>query len=520
MIPERVGASTRQKLNNKNKTNEKNETENTCRSLINGSNGKNDIQEVDKSIPALPRNDVEVFLQGLSTESKIETLTANNCQSPKIYLNETIQPQSNSFLTSGVNSDMSRSIDIDFNQSEINNESNQPITMFVSNGLDQSDIVNKINSSMATFELENLNQSSVCYVDSTSFSPATTSFSSTAPSLEMYTTSPSSSSSSDSSINNEVFPCEVLETPNKDVQRVAKNFVQNYNKSKFENGSRRTNKKSKIGKNPDVTLFLEEDYLLHEVVERRNMYGNMIIEFAVKHVPDIFTMHFLNPEKGGVLLEQFLEGNSFAKPVMCEMDNLLIPDSLGKFAKGFVSVLYEHTYKAEGHFTIGIYYQKGKQVANAYEQEVESLVRVEPETASMVKQIYDVYSDEKPFSYETTGIFTTPWCYSYEDELFYMNTIQSLAQIANEDTKVKSLIFLLILTRQPPESPFYKKKNIRALSNYITTLLYRYLSSLKGSSQTASTMVANIVKCIQQLGRCVDIFDNSRLKLDANVSQF
>ena len=68
---------------------------------------------------------------------------------------------------------MSRSIDIDFNQSEINNESNQPITMFVSNGLDQSDIVNAINSSMATFELENLNQSSVCYVDTTSFSPGT-----------------------------------------------------------------------------------------------------------------------------------------------------------------------------------------------------------------------------------------------------------------------------------------------------------------------------------------------------------
>ena len=44
-----------------------NETENTCKSLMNGSNGKNDIQEVDRSIPALPRNDVEVFLQGLST---------------------------------------------------------------------------------------------------------------------------------------------------------------------------------------------------------------------------------------------------------------------------------------------------------------------------------------------------------------------------------------------------------------------------------------------------------------------
>ena len=62
----------------------------------------------------------------------------------------------------------------------------------------------------------------------------------------------------DSSINNEVFPCEVLETPNKDVQRVAKNFVQNYNKSKFENGSRRTNKKSKIGKvNLENTINIE-----------------------------------------------------------------------------------------------------------------------------------------------------------------------------------------------------------------------------------------------------------------------
>ncbi len=46
---------------------EKIETENTCKSLMDGSNGKNDLQEVDKSIPALPRNDVEVFLQGLST---------------------------------------------------------------------------------------------------------------------------------------------------------------------------------------------------------------------------------------------------------------------------------------------------------------------------------------------------------------------------------------------------------------------------------------------------------------------
>ena len=34
--------------------------------------------------------------------------------------------------------------------------------------------------------------------------------------------------------------------------------------------------------------------------------------------------------------------------VMCEMDNLLIPDSFGKFAKGFVSVLYQYTHKAEG----------------------------------------------------------------------------------------------------------------------------------------------------------------------------
>ncbi len=61
---------------------------------------------------------------------------------------------------------MSRSIDIDLNQSEINNESNQPITMFVLNCLDQSDVVNEINLSKATLELENLNQSSVCFVDS------------------------------------------------------------------------------------------------------------------------------------------------------------------------------------------------------------------------------------------------------------------------------------------------------------------------------------------------------------------
>ena len=40
-----------------------------------------------------------------------------------------------------------------------------------------------------------------------------------------------------------------------------------------------------------------------------------------KHIKDRLTnlireyfQHFLNPEKGGVLLEQFLEGNSFAKP--------------------------------------------------------------------------------------------------------------------------------------------------------------------------------------------------------------
>ena len=49
-------------------------------------------------------------------------------------------------------------------------------------------------------------------------------------------------------MNDEVFPCQVLETANKDVERVAKKFARNYDKSKVLNVSRKTIKNSKIGK--------------------------------------------------------------------------------------------------------------------------------------------------------------------------------------------------------------------------------------------------------------------------------
>ena len=49
-------------------------------------------------------------------------------------------------------------------------------------------------------------------------------------------------------MNDEVFPCQVLETANKDVERVAKKFARSYDKSKVLNGSRKSIKNSKIGK--------------------------------------------------------------------------------------------------------------------------------------------------------------------------------------------------------------------------------------------------------------------------------
>ena len=87
--------------------------------------------------------------------------------------NETIQPQNNSILISEEYPNMTRSIDIQSNQSDVFYESYQPITTVAINGFDQSTIVNVINTPMASFDLWNPNQSAVCIENSTSNSPGT-----------------------------------------------------------------------------------------------------------------------------------------------------------------------------------------------------------------------------------------------------------------------------------------------------------------------------------------------------------
>ena len=67
----------------------------------------------------------------------------------------------------------------------------------------------------------------------------------------------------------------------------------------------------------------------------------------------------------------------------------------------------------------------------------------------------------------------SPWCKSYEDEIFYITTLKQLGEKYKKYPRLLGLSTMMCVALQPDNSPFAKNKNLQRFMKELATLMNR-----------------------------------------------
>jgi len=118
-----------------------------------------------------------------------------------------------------------------------------------------------------------------------------------------------------------------------------------------------------------------------------------------------------------------------------------------------------------------------------------------------------------PFS---TKNFISPWAVKYDDEVFFLSTLKSVAAILKDDVHLRGIYFTLILSTPGAVLSEITKTDplLQKLQDDLRLLLYRYLENKYGNYDQAVDTTNKLLRLLTDLHLCRDIFLFGRLPLN------
>jgi len=259
-------------------------------------------------------------------------------------------------------------------------------------------------------------------------------------------------------------------------------------------------------------LSLDEEYLLHEIVERKNLLGEYYYNFILEKIPDYYSKFYTEDLE----VTDCSMYNDILFKALTQVDNFLLPEAFGKFNKEFFGQLAKYTVDAMNFFDVAIFLSNSR-ADNMIDQDLTGFATVsddlEPVTSDSPSHSYmPEFFEMPPKTIKDFSMFKSPWCKTREDEIYFEQNMDELGQIGLQDDKLRCLIGIILLLNQPKDSPFAKLRHIKRLQKTISSLLYRYLNSIIEDPTFVNKLCQNISRLITNLDRCVYIYYNSRLQ--------
>jgi len=276
---------------------------------------------------------------------------------------------------------------------------------------------------------------------------------------------------------------------------------------------------------PYLGFTVEEEFMLHELVEGRNLVLNLAMEEAIESKPDLVTRmyHGVLPNMAfdsELTVRDIVSWDDCNKKIVSQCGNALVPSSLGKPSNGLISMLFQSSYKALNMLE-GFLFFCNSEAKCLYDQEINGgFFDFNHNIKSWLRRHIPTLESSPAVQFTDCPIFSSLFTRSSsssgktinkvntvkQDETFFRNTIDLVRQVVSRDMKVVALISLLTTIYQKQDSLWYSSKSVQFLYKSVLTLLHRYLSSGNADLDVESR-VAQVTSLLPKLHRCASIFD-------------
>jgi len=273
-------------------------------------------------------------------------------------------------------------------------------------------------------------------------------------------------------------------------------------------------------KGPYLEFNMEEDFLLSQLSLVKDQLNNDVVKIMTENDQGKFLKQcevFVDIVEGKECswrkyMENLDQGKELLMTIVKGYGNSLIPSRFGRFPENFLVKVLEHSYDIACQIEQAVFFSKdSKEYADLYSQNL-YVIDWFKSNREFIELNCPRLKFLPPIDAESLGCFKSPWCSSYEDEIFYMDTMRSLGQKYRKYPKLIGITSMMSYIQQPQKSPFAKNKNLQKFMKELATLMNRYMISVCSDPHEASQQTEEIVGLVMNLERCADILLNKTLE--------
>jgi len=197
--------------------------------------------------------------------------------------------------------------------------------------------------------------------------------------------------------------------------------------------------------------------------------------------------------------------------IVSKFGNSLIPRKFGKFPDRFLVNVLEHSFDACAQIENALFSTLDKDYSDLYTQNMKSNIEWSCVNKEIMEKNLTCLKEYPAVKFEELSVFKSPWCSSYKEEQFFMETIKELGLELRRYPRLVGIATMMSMVIQPESSPFSKSKNLQRFFKELASLMNRYLVAVNENASEASKDCEKIISLIMKLPRFSDIFLNKRL---------